>query len=178
MKFSQGKPKPLLTADDFCETTVAGRHQLFLRQNLRRIHMLTSLAFIFLAGLFMAGVCQRLHLPRIIGMLFTGILLGPYLLNLLDSSILSISSDLRQMAMIIFLIKVWLTLYLSDLKKVGRPAILLSCVPATCEILVFLLFAHAMLHITRAEAAVMGAVLAAVSPARTPPIKAASTRVI
>lgn len=127
--------------------------------------MLTSLAFIFLAGLFMAGVCQRLHLPRIIGMLFTGILLGPYLLNLLDSSILSISSDLRQMALIIILIKAGLSLDLSDLKKVGRPAVLMSCVPATCEILGFLLFAPAILHITRVEAAVMGAVLAAVSPA-------------
>ncbi len=127
--------------------------------------MLTSLAFIFLAGLFMAGVCQRLHLPRIIGMLFTGILLGPYLLDLLDSSILSISSDLRQMALIIILIKAGLSLDLSDLKKVGRPAILMSCVPATCEILGFLLFAPAILHITRVEAAVMGAVLAAVSPA-------------
>lgn len=84
--------------------------------------MLTSLALIFLVGLALAGICQRLHLPRIIGMLFTGILLGPYVLNLLDPSILSISADLRQMALIIILLKAGLSLNLADLKKVGRPA--------------------------------------------------------
>lgn len=127
--------------------------------------MLTSLAFIFLVGLAMAAVCQRLKLPRIIGMLITGILLGPYMLNLLDTSILSISAELRQMALIIILIKAGLSLNLSDLKKVGRPAIMMSCVPASCEILGFFLFAPYILGITRIEAAVMGAVLAAVSPA-------------
>lgn len=127
--------------------------------------MLTSLAFIFLVGLSMAAVCQRLKLPRIIGMLFTGIVLGPYVLDLLDPSILSISADLRQMALIIILLKAGLSLDLADLKKVGRPAIMMACVPASCEILAFFLFAPGILGITRIEAAVMGAVLGAVSPA-------------
>lgn len=127
--------------------------------------MLTSLAFIFLVGLFMAAICQRLKLPRIIGMLITGIVLGPYVLDLLDPSILSISADLRQMALIIILLKAGLSLNLADLKRVGRPAIMMSCVPASCEILAFFLFAPGILSVTRIEAAVMGAVLGAVSPA-------------
>lgn len=127
--------------------------------------MLTSLAFIFLVGLSMAAICQRLKLPRIIGMLITGIMLGPYVLDLLDPSILSVSADLRQMALIIILLKAGLSLNLSDLKKVGRPAIMMSFVPASCEILAFFLFAPYILGVTRIEAAVMGAVLGAVSPA-------------
>lgn len=127
--------------------------------------MLTSLAFIFLVGLSMAAICQSLKLPRIIGMLVTGIVLGPYVLDLLDPSILSISADLRQMALIIILLKAGLSLNLADLKKVGRPAIMMSCVPASCEMLAFFLFAPAILGVTRIEAAVMGAVLGAVSPA-------------
>ena len=127
--------------------------------------MLTSLAFIFLVGLFMAAICQRLKLPRIIGMLITGIVLGPYVLDLLDPSILSISANLRQMALIIILLKAGLSLNLADLKRVGRPAIMMSCVPASCEILAFFLFAPGILGVTRIEAAVMGAVLGAVSPA-------------
>lgn len=127
--------------------------------------MLTSLALIFLMGLTMAAVCQVCKLPRIIGMLATGILLGPHVLNLLDSSILSISSELRQMALIIILLKAGLSLNLSDLRKVGRPAVMMACVPACFEILAFFLFAPWVLGITRIEAAVMGAVLAAVSPA-------------
>lgn len=127
--------------------------------------MLTSLAFIFLAGLLMAEICRRIHLPRIIGMLATGIILGPYALNLLDSSILSISADLRQMALIIILLKAGLSLNISDLKKVGRPALLMSFVPACFEILGFILFAPYFLGVTRIEAAVMGAVVGAVSPA-------------
>lgn len=127
--------------------------------------MLTSLAFIFLVGLSMAAICQRLKLPRIIGMLITGIVLGPYVLDLLDPSILSISADLRQMALIIILLKAGLSLNLADLKRVGRPAIMMSCVPASCEILAFFLFAPGILGVTRIEAAVMGAVLGAVSPA-------------
>ncbi len=127
--------------------------------------MLTSLALILLLGLALAAVCQRLNLPRIIGMLLTGILLGPSVLHLLDDSILSISGDLRQMALVIILLKAGLSLDLSDLKKVGRPAIMMSCVPASFEILAFVLFAPSILHITRIEAAVLGAVLGAVSPA-------------
>ena len=127
--------------------------------------MLTSLAFIFLVGLAMAAICQQLKLPRIIGMLVTGIVLGPYVLNVLDPSILSISAELRQMALIIILLKAGLSLELSDLKKVGRPAVMMSCVSASCEILAFFLFAPAILGVTRMEGAVMGAVLGAVSPA-------------
>lgn len=127
--------------------------------------MLTSLALIFLVGLAAAAICQQLKLPRIIGMLITGIVLGPYILNLLDSSILSISAELRQIALIIILLKAGLSLNLSDLKKVGRPAVLMAFVPASFEMLAFFLFAPSILNITRIEAALMGAVLAAVSPA-------------
>ena len=127
--------------------------------------MLTSLAFIFLVGLSMAAICQRLKLPRIIGMLITGIILGPYVLDLLDPSILSISAQLRQMALIIILLKAGLSLNLTDLKRVGRPAVMMACIPASCEILAYILLAPSILDITRIEAAVMGAVLGAVSPA-------------
>ncbi len=127
--------------------------------------MLTSLAFIFLAGLAMAGICGRLGLPRIIGMLFTGILLGPNVFNLLDSSILLISPQLRQMALIIILLKAGLSLNLSELRQVGRPAVMMSFVPASFEILAFLLFGPFILGISRVEAALLGSVLAAVSPA-------------
>ena len=104
-------------------------------------------------------------LPRIIGMLVTGIVLGPYILDFLDPSILSISADLRKMALIIILIKAGLSLDLKDLKKAGRSAILMSFVPASCEIIGYILLAPVILGINHAEAAVMGAVLAAVSPA-------------
>lgn len=127
--------------------------------------MLTSLALIFLTGLLMAALCQQIRLPRIIGMLATGIVLGPFVLNLLDPLILSISADLRKMALIIILLKAGLSLNLSDLKKVGRPAVMMAFVPASFEILAFVLFAPALLPVNRMEATVMGAVLAAVSPA-------------
>lgn len=127
--------------------------------------MLTSLALIFLVGLCMAAICQKLKLPRIIGMLVTGMMLGPYVLDFLDSSILSISAELRKMALIIILLKAGLSLNLNDLKKVGRPAILLAFVPASFEIVGYVLFAPIFLEISRIDAAVMGTVLAAVSPA-------------
>ena len=127
--------------------------------------MLTSLGFILLAGPAMAALCGKIGLPRIIGMLITGILLGPYVLDLLDPSILSISADLRQMALIIILLKAGLSLDLADLKKVGRPALMMSCVPASFEILAFFLFAPRIMGIRPVEAAVMGAVMGAVSPA-------------
>ena len=127
--------------------------------------MLTSLAFVFLAGLAAAAVCSAIKLPRIIGMLLVGIVLGPHMLNVLDDSILSISSELRQMALIIILLKAGLSLNLSDLRQVGRPAVLLSCLPATCELAGYILLAPYLLGVSRIEAAVMGAVLAAVSPA-------------
>lgn len=127
--------------------------------------MLTSLGLIFLSGLGLASICQKLRLPRIIGMLVCGIVLGPFVLNALDPSLLGISSELRQMALIIILIKAGLSLDLSDLKKVGRPAVLLSFLPASFEILGYFLFAPLFLGVSKIEAAVMGAVLGAVSPA-------------
>lgn len=127
--------------------------------------MLTSLSLIFLVGLAMGAICQRLKLPRIIGMLATGIVLGPYVLDMLDPSILSISSELRKMALIIILIKAGFSLDLSDLKKAGRPAVLLSFVPATFELMGYIVCAPLILGVSRVDAAVMGAVLAAVSPA-------------
>ena len=127
--------------------------------------MLTSLAFIFLLGLAMADLCQRIHLPRIIGMLLTGLLLGPYVLDLLQPELLSISAELRQMALIIILLKAGLSLNLQDLKKVGRPAILLSFLPACFELGATILLGPSLLGLTRVEAALLGAVLAAVSPA-------------
>ena len=127
--------------------------------------MLTSLALIFLVGLSTAGICQKLKMPRIIGMLITGVVLGPYVLDLLDSSILGISSELRQMALVIILIKAGLSLNLKDLKRVGRPAIMLSFIPASCEIVAYTIFAPMIFGITLIEGAVMGAVLSAVSPA-------------
>ena len=127
--------------------------------------MLNSLALIFLAGLSLAAICQRIKLPRIIGMLMTGIILGPFVLDLFDPSILGISSELRQMALVIILIKAGLSLNISDLKKVGRPAILMSFLPAVFEILAFVFLAPTILKVTRIEALIIGAVLGAVSPA-------------
>ena len=119
--------------------------------------MLTSLALIFLVGLSMAAIVSRVKLPRIIGMLITGIVLGPYVLNWLDPSILGISADLRQMALVIILIKAGLSLDLEDLKRVGRPAILLSFLPAMMEIAAFVWLGPAILGVNRLDAAIMGA---------------------
>lgn len=127
--------------------------------------MIASLAYIFLLGLAFAAVCTKLKLPRIIGMLAAGIILGPYALNMLDTSMLAVSADLRKIALIIILLKAGLSLDLSDLKKVGRPAVMMSFVPACFEILAYMLFAPYILGITKIEAAVMGAVMSAVSPA-------------
>lgn len=127
--------------------------------------MIQSLAFIFLLGLIMAEVSKRLKLPRIVGMLFTGIVLGPFVLNLLDPKILSISAELRQIALLIILIKAGLSLDLKDLKKASRPALLLSFLPASFEILGYALLAPILLKISTIDALLMGAVLSAVSPA-------------
>ena len=127
--------------------------------------MLTSLALIFLVGLSLAAICKAVRLPRIIGMLVTGIVLGPYVLDWFDSSILDISAQLRQIALVIILIKAGLSLNLKDLKKVGRPAILMAFLPAVFEIVAFVIFAPLLLNINYVEAAIMGAVLGAVSPA-------------
>lgn len=103
--------------------------------------MLASLSLIFIVGLAMGAICQKLKLPRIVGILVTGIVLGPYVLDLLDPSILSISAELRKMALIIILLKAGLSLDLKDLKKAGRSAVLLSFVPASLEIAGYVLCA-------------------------------------
>ncbi|MBR6338251.1 MAG: cation:proton antiporter, partial [Ruminococcus sp.] len=127
--------------------------------------MLFSFAVIFLTGLLAAAVFQLIGLPRIIGMLAVGILTGPYVLDVLDTSVLDISSQLRQIALIIILIKAGLSLDLADLKRVGRPAVMMSFVPACFEIVGYVIFAPMLLDVSRTEAALMGAVLSAVSPA-------------
>lgn len=127
--------------------------------------MLTSLALIFLCGLLFGTLFSKLKLPPLLGMLLTGIVLGPYALSLLDPSILSISADLRQLALIIILTRAGLNLDIESLKKVGRPAILMCFVPACFEIGGMLVLAPPLLHISLLEAAIMGTVVAAVSPA-------------
>ena len=127
--------------------------------------MLFSLSVIILAGLLSAAISEKIGLPRIIGLLCTGLAVSPYALDLLDSSVLDISQQLRQIALIIILIKAGLSLNLADLKKVGRPAVMMSFLPATFEIIGYVLFAPLLLGIDHIEAAVMGAVLSAVSPA-------------
>ena len=121
--------------------------------------MFASLAFVFLFGLMGAAVFEKMKLPRIIGMLLAGILIGPYALGLLDPTILSISGDLRKLALMLILLRAGLSLDLGDLKHVGRPAVLMAFVPATFEVLAVVLFAPMILGVTRVEAAVMGAVL-------------------
>lgn len=121
--------------------------------------MFASLAFVFLFGLMGAAVFEKMKLPRIIGMLLVGILIGPYALGLLDPTILSISGDLRKLALMLILLRAGLSLDLGDLKRVGRPAVLMAFVPATFEMLAVVLFAPMILGVTRVEAAVMGAVL-------------------
>lgn len=127
--------------------------------------MLTSFAFIFLLGMLLSSILKKLRLPGLLGMLITGIVLGPYVLNLLDPSILSISADLRQIALIIILTRAGLSLDINDLKKVGRPAILMCFVPACLEIAGMILLAPRLLGISVLDAAIMGTVVAAVSPA-------------
>lgn len=127
--------------------------------------MLLSIALILLAGMFMGWLCKKIRLPGLLGMLFTGIILGPYVLNVIDDSILNISADLRKIALIIILTRAGLSLDIKDLKKVGRPAILMCFVPACFEMAGMILLAPRILGISTLDAAIMGAVVAAVSPA-------------
>lgn len=161
MTFSLGKPKPLtkLMTSAFCADAVG------FFDFKEEYTMLFSLAVIFLVGLSAAETVRLLKLPRIIGMLAAGIAVGPYVLDLLDPTVLGISSELRQIALIIILVKAGLSLNLSDLKKVGRPAVMMAFVPACFEILGYVCIAPCLFEISRSEAAVMGAVLSAVSPA-------------
>ena len=127
--------------------------------------MLFSFALIFLSGIILGSIFNRLKLPQLIGMLLTGIILGPYLLNLLDPKILSISADLRQIALIIILTRAGLNLDINDLKKVGRPAVLMCFLPATLEILGMIILAPKFLGLGLLDSAILGTVIAAVSPA-------------
>ena len=127
--------------------------------------MLFSFALIFLSGIILGSIFNRLKLPQLIGMLLTGIILGPYLLNLLDPKILSISTDLRQIALIIILTRAGLNLDINDLKKVGRPAVLMCFLPATLEILGMIILAPKFLGLGLLDSAILGTVIAAVSPA-------------
>lgn len=127
--------------------------------------MLTSIAIIFLCGLFLGSIFQKLKLPSLLGMILTGMIVGPYAFNLLDASLLGIAGDLRQAALVIILTRAGLALDLSALKKVGRPAVLMCFLPACFEIAGTVLLAPALLHVSVLEAAIIGSVIAAVSPA-------------
>lgn len=127
--------------------------------------MLLSIALILLLGLLFGNLFSKAKLPSLLGMILVGIVLGPYTLNLIDDSILNISADLRQIALVIILTRAGLSLNLEDLKKVGRPAILMCFVPACVELVGTVLLAPVLLGVTSLEAAIMGSVLAAVSPA-------------
>ena len=127
--------------------------------------MLLSISLILIVGMSLGHICQKLKLPSLLGMLITGMILGPYVLDLLDPNILAISADLRKIALIIILTRAGLGLDLSGLKKLGRPAFLMCFVPATCELIGIVLLGPKLLGLTTLEAAIMGAVLAAVSPA-------------
>ncbi|WP_291648552.1 cation:proton antiporter [Clostridium sp.] len=127
--------------------------------------MLTSIALIILLGLFMGSIFTKLRLPSLVGMILTGIILGPHMLNLLDSSIIGISSELRQIALVIILTRAGIALDIKDLKKVGRPAILMCFIPATLEILGFIILGPKLLNLPILDSAILGTVIAAVSPA-------------
>lgn len=127
--------------------------------------MLLSISLILILGMFMGWICQKIKLPSLLGMLITGIVLGPYVLNLLDDSILGISAELRKIALIIILTRAGLGLDLAGLKKIGRPAVLMCFVPVSFELIGMILLAPKLMGLTVLEAAIMGAVLAAVSPA-------------
>ena len=127
--------------------------------------MLFSLALMVLCGLVLSGTMQKLKLPGLVGMLLTGIVLGPYVLNLIEPELLDISADLREIALIVILTRAGLALDINDLKKVGRPAILMWFIPATFEIAATTIFAPMLFPISHLEAAIMGTVLGAVSPA-------------
>ncbi len=127
--------------------------------------MLISIALIFLVGLFLGAVFERFRLPKFIGMILAGVVLGPYALNLIDNSILSNSADIRQIALVIILTRAGLSLNINDLKKLGRPAVLMCFVPACFEIAGIAILAPIFTKVTLVQALIMGCVIAAVSPA-------------
>ncbi|MDD6339592.1 MAG: cation:proton antiporter [Butyrivibrio sp.] len=127
--------------------------------------MLLSTALVLIVGLVLGGICKKVKLPSLIGMLVTGIVLGPYVLDMLDPSLLAISADLRKIALIIILTRAGLSLDISGLRRIGRPAIMMCFVPATFELAGMLILGTGLLGLSLLESAIMGAVLAAVSPA-------------
>lgn len=127
--------------------------------------MLISITYITFTGLLLGYICKKIKFPSLFGMIIAGILIGPHMLNLIDVSVLNISAEIRKIALIIILIRAGLKLSVDDLKKVGRPAILMCFVPATLEVIGMIIFAPMLLGITYLEAAVLGAVIGAVSPA-------------
>ncbi|MCQ2498970.1 MAG: cation:proton antiporter [Lachnospiraceae bacterium] len=127
--------------------------------------MLLSISLIVLCGMFLGYICKKIKLPSLVGMILTGILLGPYVFNLIDDSILNISADIRKIALIIILTRAGLSLDISGLKKIGRPAVLMCFLPASFELLGMLILGPLLLNLTLLEAAILGSVLAAVSPA-------------
>lgn len=127
--------------------------------------MLTSIAYVFLFGLALGSLAKRLYMPSLVGMLLAGILLGPYGFDQLSGELLAISADLRQLALVIILLRAGLSLELDDLKRAGRPALLMCFVPAACEVLGMWLLAPRLLGVSPLDAAIMGAVVGAVSPA-------------
>ena len=127
--------------------------------------MLMSLCVIMLSGLLLGWICKKIRFPSLFGMIIAGIIIGPYALNLIDQSVLDVSSDIRRIALIVILIRAGLKLDLSDLKKVGRPAVLMCFVPACFEIVGMVVLAPILLNISFLDAAIMGSVIGAVSPA-------------
>lgn len=127
--------------------------------------MILTLSLIIVVSFVLSELLNKLRIPKIIGMILTGILLGPYVLNLIAPEMLAISIDLRQIALVIILLRAGLSLDMNDLKKVGRPAILMSFVPATFEIIGVLILGPMLLGLTLLESAILGSILAAVSPA-------------
>lgn len=127
--------------------------------------MLLSLALVFLMAMSLNAILTKLKIPGLLGMIFTGIVLGPYALNIIAPEILNISADLREIALIVILLRAGLSLDIQDLKRVGRPAILMCFIPATFEIAAIVTLAPIFLNISILEAAILGTVVAAVSPA-------------
>ena len=160
MSFRTKPPTRLMASAIFLQG-----HQLFCCPEKEENGMLTSLGLVLLLGMALGALAKRLKLPSLVGMLIAGMILGPYALNLLSDSLLNISADLRQLALIIILTRAGLSLDVEALKRVGRPAILMCFVPACFEILGMTLLAPALLGVSTLDAAVMGAVVGAVSPA-------------
>ena len=162
--FSLGKPKPQF-ADDVCMFITYGGISFFVAPGIGVVFMLLSFALIFVCGMAVGWLFGKIKLPPLAGMLIVGIVLGPYCLNLIDPSVLNNSAELRRIALIIILIRAGLNLKIDDLKKVGRPAILMCFIPAIFEILGMLIFAQLILGLSVIDSLSLGTVIAAVSPA-------------